>query len=255
LRLELPHEIGVELTSRSQIARVTTEPWVERNFYCPSCGYDLKSFPSNTPVYDFSSPNCSERFQLKSSRNPFGGSVLGSEYHTTISSIRSGAHPSLILLHYHPIEWKVVDLSVIHRACITESCIIPRKPLSQSARRAGWQGCIISLGQVPQLGRVRVIIQGIERKKEDVLAQWKESDKLLKVRPESRGWLADVLQCVERSFATFTLNNIYQFEGELAELHPNNHNIRAKIRQQLQVLRDLGLVEFVTPGVYRYLRK
>jgi type II restriction enzyme len=44
---------------------------------------------------------------------------------------------------------------------------------------------------------------------------------------------------------------VYRFENRLAGLHPQNRNIRPKIRQQLQVLRDRGLLEFVERGVYR----
>ncbi|PYX03071.1 MAG: restriction endonuclease, partial [Acidobacteria bacterium] len=29
-----------------------------------------------------------------------------------------------------------------------------------------------------------------------------------------------------------------------------NQNVRAKIRQQLQILRDLGLLDFISPGEY-----
>ncbi|MGI0085759.1 MAG: DpnI domain-containing protein, partial [Nitrososphaerales archaeon] len=32
---------------------------------------------------------------------------------------------------------------------------------------------------------------------------------------------------------------------------PNNAHIRDKIRQQLQVLRDMGLIEFLGSGSYR----
>lgn len=77
---------------------------------------------------------------------------------------------------------------------------------------------------------------------------------LLEAEPRARGWLADVLRCVERLYSTFTLENVYPFEAGLVAKHPKNRNVRPKIRQQLQVLRDLGLVEFVTPGVYRRLR-
>jgi type II restriction enzyme len=34
-------------------------------------------------------------------------------------------------------------------------------------------------------------------------------------------------------------------------LHPDNRHVRDKIRQQLQVLRNLGLVEFLGRGRYR----
>ncbi len=36
----------------------------------------------------------------------------------------------------------------------------------------------------------------------------------------------------------------------LAEQYPNNNNVKAKIRQQLQVLRDAGILTFLSPGHY-----
>jgi len=40
-------------------------------------------------------------------------------------------------------------------------------------------------------------------------------------------------------------------DAAYSELHPNNAHVRDKIRQQLQVLRDLGLLEFLGSGSYR----
>jgi type II restriction enzyme len=161
----------------------------------------------------------------------------------------------MFLLHYDRIKWTVENLMVIHRSCITTSCIIPRKPLSSNARRAGWQGCTYSLDRIPKLGQIQVINQGLVREKAEILAQWKQSDSLLGTKPELRGWVAEVLTCVERLPSIFKLDEIYAFEDELGEKHRDNHHIRPKIRQQLQVLRDLGLVNFVSPGVYEYLGK
>jgi len=244
----------IAMKSASQIARVSTERWAVDNFYCAACGTGLASYPPGTKVYDFYSPECKENFQLKSASHPFAGSILGGEYGTTMKSIVADRFPSLILLHYDRARWAVEDLSLIHRACITASCITPRRPLSPTARRAGWQGYTIRLGQIPAQGRIHVVSQGRVREKAEVLAQWKQTDSLLKSRPETRGWLADVLRCIERCLTTFTLANVYAFEDELAAKHPENHNVRAKIRQQLQVLRDLGFVEFSGPGLYRHLR-
>jgi len=50
---------------------------------------------------------------------------------------------------------------------------------------------------------------------------------------------------------TFTLAEIYKFERKLKEKHPNNNFIRDKIRQQLQVLRDKGIINFVGNGNYK----
>ena len=71
------------------------------------------------------------------------------------------------------------------------------------------------------------------------------------VRAERRGWIVDVLRVV-RSFGgrMFTLNEVYAFEKSLAAAHPDNHHVRDKIRQQLQFLRDRGVIQFLGRGRY-----
>src|SRR5439155_22986991 len=89
---------------------------------------------------------------------------------------------------------------------------------------------------------------------ETVRDAWRRFDFLEDDDPESRGWTADVLGCVRelrRSF--FSLTDVYAFERRLARLHPRNRNIRPKIRQQLQVLRGHGVLEFLGNGQYRVL--
>lgn len=46
----------------------------------------------------------------------------------------------------------------------------------------------------------------------------------------------------------FKTQDIYQFEEEFARYYPQNTNIRPKIRQVLQQLRDLGLIRHVARG-------
>jgi type II restriction enzyme len=47
----------------------------------------------------------------------------------------------------------------------------------------------------------------------------------------------------------FTNSDIYQFAPELGRIHPENRHIRDKIRQQLQFLRDRGLLKQVERGI------
>lgn len=62
----------------------------------------------------------------------------------------------------------------------------------------------------------------------------------------------DILHCVNAiESEIFTLDMIYFFEKELALKHPNNNNIRAKIRQQLQQLRNRGILYFLGNGRYQ----
>ena len=51
----------------------------------------------------------------------------------------------------------------------------------------------------------------------------------------------------------FTTKNFDSIIPNLIETYPNNHTISEKIRQQLQYLRDLGLIQFVSRGIYKKL--
>jgi type II restriction enzyme len=77
---------------------------------------------------------------------------------------------------------------------------------------------------------------------------------LEKLRAEKRGWTLDVLNAIH-SFGRqeFTLAEAYSLAPGLGALHPNNRHVGPKIRQQLQVLRDMGLIEFLGGGHYRLL--
>ena len=70
------------------------------------------------------------------------------------------------------------------------------------------------------------------------------------------GWRLDTFNAISKIPANiFKLEKVYAYKQHLQELHPENRNIEAKIRQQLQELRDLGLIEFLGGGVYRKLWK
>ena len=49
----------------------------------------------------------------------------------------------------------------------------------------------------------------------------------------------------------FRLSDIYNFEKDLSANHYENKNIKPKIRQQLQILRNKGYLEFLGNGVYK----
>ncbi|HLS70918.1 MAG TPA: hypothetical protein VK027_04580 [Chitinophagaceae bacterium] len=71
-----------------------------------------------------------------------------------------------------------------------------------------------------------------------------------------KGWKLEVLKCIQLiKNQKFTLKEMNNFEFYLKEKYPNNNNITAKIRQQLQDLRDLGLIEFLGNGEYKKLWK
>ena len=68
------------------------------------------------------------------------------------------------------------------------------------------------------------------------------------------GWKLDTFRVINKiEKRLFNLNDIYSHKNELQDLHPDNHRIEQKIRQQLQYLRDLDIIEFLGNG--RYLKK
>ncbi len=89
---------------------------------------------------------------------------------------------------------------------------------------------------------------------EDVRSSWRRFSFFKGANTESRGWMADVLACVrELRLESFFLADLYAFEDQLAAMHPLNKNIRPKIRQQLQVLRDHGVLAFGGRGRYKVI--
>ncbi len=253
MKLELRPEIAAAYKSFSQRARVLTETWVEENLYCPACPSDsLHPTPKGKRVVDFICPECNEAYQLKSQSHPFGNRITNSAYEPKIEAIRTGTIPNFLFLQYDLEVLRVSDLFVVPKHFMSQSIIEQRRPLSERARRRGWVGSNILLGHLPTDARIPIIKEGYEIPKATVRDSWNRFLFLREQSVYSRGWLADVLACVRQlDRETFTLADVYTFEKQLAELHPRNRHIRPKIRQQLQVLRDYGIVEFLGKGVYR----
>jgi type II restriction enzyme len=142
---------------------------------------------------------------------------------------------------------------IIPRYFLTLSSIEPRKPLSQNARRAGWVGCNILLKEIPVDGKIAIIKDRRLVSPETVRLGYYRFRFLSEKKYDVRGWTADVLRFIrELGKKTFTLDEAYSFDRQLQMLHPDNKNIRPKIRQQLQILRDRGILEFKGRGRYRF---
>ncbi|MCW5549327.1 MAG: hypothetical protein KIT44_10230 [Opitutaceae bacterium] len=253
--LRLPTHYGQGYKSPSQLARRITEPWGKENLYCCACRSNhLDAQANNAQVSDFLCPDCVERYQLKSQSKKLGGRILGSNYQKMLDAIRGNASPSFFLLHYQLPEWLVRNLLVIPRFAISPSVIIQRKPLSASARRSNWTGYVLDVGLIPASAKIPLIVEGSEIPRRVVREQYARIAKIQTLKPEQRGWTLDVLRCVESlPNEIFTNDDIYAFEPELAKLYPENRHIRDKIRQQLQILRDRGLLKSPKPGIWQRL--
>ena len=251
--LHLPSEDIDRYKSASQRARVGTESWGASNFFCPVCDSPrLELAPHGTATLDYTCPRCDSPFQLKSQSRPFGTRIVDSAYSQMKSAILTDRTPNLYVLHYDLTAWAVRTVILIPHFAFALSAIERRPPLAPTARRAGWVGCNILLNKIPQDVRIPIVADGAARPAAEVRRAYRRLRPLEKLKVETRGWTLDVLSVVRSlNKPEFLLSDVYAHSPALAKLHPANRHVRDKIRQQLQVLRDLGLLEFLGSGEYR----
>jgi type II restriction enzyme len=240
-------------TSNTQRARVVSEAWVLRNGYCLACNSDsLLPTVANTRTKDFICPKCSHGYELKSKRGAFGSRIPDGAFSAMMAAIREGRTPSFLLLEYS-LMWEVRNLTAVHHSLITQDCVEERRALGPQAQRAGWIGCNIILPKIAFDGRIPVVTDGNALAREAPRTAFGRLQFLSKMPPGRSGWAASLLNLLRQlPGSRFSLNDAYGFETSLAELYPANNSVRPKIRQQLQVLRDAGLIKFLGNGRYEF---
>jgi type II restriction enzyme len=254
MKLQFNSAIAVNYSSNSQKIRVITEDWVRKQVFCPNCGHaPVEKYENNKPVADFFCSNCREDYELKSKSSAIGAKIVDGAYRTMIERLQSSTNPNFFLLSYGLETLNVTNFMVIPKHFFVPVIIEKRKPLASTARRAGWVGCNIDLRSVPESGKIFFVKAGRLEPKATILATWQ---KTLFLRDEkdlsTKSWMVDVMNCIERlNTREFSLADVYAFENDLVEKHPNNRHIKDKVRQQLQVLRDKGYLEFTARDQYR----
>ena len=256
-------DLGLNMTlvegykSPAQMARRVSEDWATQNLYCLACpSGHLRGARPNTAVLDFMCPTCKAPYQLKSKKGKFGRRVTNSQYDVKMEAIVRGQAPHYAFLQYSIDTWRVTELFVVPGHFLNPAVVEKRTPLPPHAKRAGWVGSNILLGKLPEEARVYVVEAGVSRDPSEVRAQWQRYQFLAGKRG---GWASDVLACVralvrETGAMEFTLQAFYQrFEAELASRYLDNSNVKAKIRQQMQVLRDGLVLQFLGNGYYKVI--
>ncbi len=253
INLEFDRTLATQYRNSSQRVRVMTEGWVKTEVYCPGCGnLRLKQYSNNKPVADFFCENCSEDFELKSKKDALGAKIVDGAYSAMLNRLSEVHNPNFFFLNYDLRSYQVSNFLVIPKHFFVPDIIEKRSPLSDSARRAGWIGCNILLSRIPESGRIFLIKNKQTEPKENVCAAWKKTLFLREEKKvESRGWLLDVMRCIELiRKKEFSLSDVYKFEPILAKQHPGNRHVKDKIRQQLQILRDRNYIRFTGRGEY-----
>jgi len=256
MEVALDPTVAEGYSSKAQRSRVITESWAAENLYCPNCETDrIEAHRPGKQVEDFYCPTCDRRTQLKATRGSHGNKVANSAYEPKMEAIRSNAAPDYAFMSFDPDAWRVTDLFVVPGHFMTPRVVEQRAPLSSDAERSGWVGSNILLERVPDSGRISLVDGGQAVDAETVRDRFDATAFLTEKDSPARDWTTAVMDCLDeldvRPGERFELDDVYVFEERLAEQYPDNQHIRAKIRQQLQVLRDQGLIEFLGDGKYR----
>lgn len=253
MNMNFDMSLAINYRNPSQKTRVITEGWFKTNMYCPRCGnLKITHLENNKPVADFCCEKCNSTYELKSKNGSLTNKINDGAYSTMIDRITENKTTDLICMRYTKTTNSVVDLQLIPKYFFVPNIIEKRKTLSDNARRSGWTGCNILIGKIPEQAKIIIVENGRERSISEVVKQVKKCDLLQTKDIVARGWLLDILNCINAvKTQDFMLSDMYSFEKLLYEKHPENNNIQAKIRQQLQFLRDKGFVEFLGNGKYR----
>jgi type II restriction enzyme len=251
MQLTCDTSIAEAYQSSAQRARVISECWFSQNSYCLACNSDrlIRAAP-NTKALDFSCIACGHPYELKTFHKRPPKNLVDGAYAALIARINASRAPTLCLLQRSEL-WQIESLTAIHSSFLTDWVVEKRPPLGPGARRAGWIGCNIRLDRIPVDGEIAIVRKGFCVPREDVRKKFGRFLPLAQLTAGERGWTTLTLAVI-RTLAKreFSLSDLYEREQLFSKVYPGNRHVRAKLRQQLQVLRDLGLLSFEGRGSY-----
>lgn len=239
--------------SQSQKSKALTEPWVLNNFNCPFCNSKLYQHHANNKCADFYCKKCNEDFELKSCCGKFSrNKITGSAYEATVEKISSNKSSNWILLERN--DEKVTGLIFIPKYFFYSDMIEKRNPLSDSAQRKGWIGCLIHLNMIPSFGKIQYVKNGKEVNKKLIKYKLDRAIKFKNIDPKHKDWKLEILSIIDSiPETTFSLDDLYEHIEALKPNHQKNSNIDANIRGTMQCLRDEGYIKFLDSEGYRGL--
>jgi type II restriction enzyme len=147
--------VSTNWKSKSRIIGEAGEIYIKNNLQCQRCNIqDFDKCKTNEPSKDLVCNNCGQRYQIKAANSKTKKNddnsmkIMGGEYSTTINNINQEIDYLIIIYENNTNTYKIKNIYYIKKENITTNCIVPRKPLSQNAKRAGWQGCYIMLKNI-----------------------------------------------------------------------------------------------------------
>ncbi len=148
------------MTTTKQALGEFGEIQVAKSCSCPKCKRDktLKRLPPNFKCADLVCDFCGYLAQVKSKSvsdiSVLPKQVLGAAWGPQAERMQSGIYFPLFLVLKSKIEHSIYYLSADLQP---PELFVARKPLSSSARRAGWQGYYYDLTILPMGAMVRLV--------------------------------------------------------------------------------------------------
>jgi len=251
--LQFDTSLAEKYKSSSQKIRVMSENRVWKYIYCINCWTSkIDTQPNNNKAGDFICSNCKWEYELKSKKNSLGKKINDGAYQTMIDKINSNSQPNFFFLNYTE-TFEVKNLLLIPKHFFTSAIIEKRNPLSSIAQRANWVWCNILFSKLPESWKIYIVKNWVFEDKEKIKKLREKGMFLNEEKNQEKKWrILDTMNCVDRiQNNQFSLDQIYQFESILKTKYPNNNFIKDKLRQQLQILRDKGIIEFLGKWQYR----
>ena len=175
----------------------------------------VSHFENNRPVADFFCPSCKEEYELKSKSASISNKINDGAYNTMIERITSINNQIFSLCTIIKLVYRLKILLWYQNISFHRYIIEKRKPLAETARRAGWTGCNILLNRIPNEGRIYIVQNEKEISVKKIMEKVHRTEFLRGSKLETRGWMLDVLNCVNIiEDRDFTLEQMYSFEND-----------------------------------------
>jgi len=139
-----------------------------------------------------------------------------------------------------------------HQAArLAETCGEGGKPLAAPARRAGWVGCNIALNRVPAEARIFLVRTTVCEPRNAAVPAAGSSG--VPPRERTRSGTPREPAGADACATNPIIVPPEEVRAQFKRVKPlkDNRNVRPKIRQQLQVLRDGGLLIHIDRGEWR----
>ena len=153
VKMDKPH-----WKSKSQIVGRAGEKYFYNNIKCLECSEkNLLECKINEKSKDIICRSCNKKYQIKCKKytqSKYNNlkkkkifKTIGAEYNTTLRSINENID-YIIILYDENRDFIIFNIIHIKSIDITGDNIIPRKPLGENAKRAGWQGCYLCFSNI-----------------------------------------------------------------------------------------------------------